>query len=175
MPLSNAELDALSGTDVREPLSVEDLMPALTSAPFIPSRSLFNLRDLGTVPGSALTPTRIYRSGYLETASKDPEALAWLAGHVRRVFDLREDGERQRSPDPTVPGIETVWFEPEDGYNMPSLDEFAADGGRTAWKAEYMNCVLAYRPTIKALLEHVRDRPTEPVLVHCTGTCAVPK
>lgn len=53
---------------------------------------------------------------------------------------------------------------------MPPLEEFAVDGGELAWKKEYMNCALAYRPLIRKILEHIRDTPAEPVLFHCTGT-----
>lgn len=63
MPLSLAQLDALSATDVRTPLPPDVLLPALSSPPFIPTRSLFNLRDLGDVPGSLLPEKRFYRSG----------------------------------------------------------------------------------------------------------------
>jgi hypothetical protein len=170
MPLSTDELDALSATDVRKPLAPVVLFPALSASPFIPSRSLFNLRDLGAVPGSSLTKTRFYRSGFLQSASKDPEALAWLASHVRRVFDLRIPEEREKTPDPVIPGVENVWLDVEEGYPMPPLDEYAVDGGVSAWQKEYMNCALAYRPAIKKILEHVRDKPTEPILFHCTGT-----
>ncbi|KID76377.1 uncharacterized protein G6M90_00g075490 [Metarhizium brunneum] len=168
-PLSAADLDALSAADVRTPIAADALFPALSSPPFIPSRSLFNLRDLGAVPGSALTTTRFYRSGFLEGATRDPEALAWLASHVRRIFDLRIPEERDKAPDPVVPGVENVWLDVEEGYPMPPLEDFAVDGGETAWKKEYMNCALAYRPVIRKILEHVRDRPTEPVLFHCTA------
>ncbi|OAQ61974.1 protein-tyrosine phosphatase, active site protein [Pochonia chlamydosporia 170] len=169
MPLSPDELDALSATDVREPLAPEVLLPVLTSAPFIPSRSLFNLRDLGAVPGSALPTTRFYRSGFLQGAAQDPEAQAWLASHVRRIFDLRIPEERESAPDPAIPGVENVWLDVEDGYPMPPLEEFAVDGGQLAWKKEYMNCALAYRPLIRKILEHIRDTPAEPVLFHCTA------
>ncbi|OAA42118.1 Protein-tyrosine/Dual-specificity phosphatase [Metarhizium rileyi] len=169
MALSTADLDALAATDVRAPIANEAVFPALSSPPFIPSRSLFNLRDLGAVPGSALTNTRFYRSGFLESATRDPEALAWLASHVRRIFDLRVPAERDRAPDPVVPGVENVWLDVQGEHPMPSLDEFAVGTGGHAWQKEYMNCALAYRPVIKKILEHVRDRPAEPVLFHCTA------
>jgi hypothetical protein len=91
---------------------------------------------------------------------------------VRRIFDLRIAAERESAPDPVIPGVENVWLPVEEGYPMPPLDEFAVDGGDAAWKKEYMNCALAYRPVIRKILEHVRDTPTEPVLFHCTGTSA---
>jgi hypothetical protein len=32
-----------------------------------------------------------------------------------------------------------------------------------------MAVIAAYKPSIRAVLEHVRDRPNEPFLFHCTG------
>jgi len=75
-PLSTAELDALAATDVREAIPPAALLPALTSPPFIPTRSLINLRDVGAVPGSAVPPRRFYRSGVMDAAAADLDALA---------------------------------------------------------------------------------------------------
>ncbi|KAG6096790.1 hypothetical protein E4U30_001218 [Claviceps sp. LM220 group G6] len=168
MALSVADLDAIADTDFRIPLTPDVLRPALASPPFIQTRTIANLRDLGALPGSRLIETRFYRSGSLESATKDAHALAWLASHVRRVFDLRLESERKNALDPNVAGMDKIWHEVEQGYEVPSLDEFALDGGVEAWKKEYMNCAMAYRPTIRAVLEHVRDRPREPILFHCT-------
>lgn len=85
------------------------------------------------------------------------------------MFDLRLRAEREAAPDPIVPGVESVWYDVEHGYEMPGLDEYASDGGRAAWEKEHLNYALAYRPVIRAVLEHVRDRPGEPILFHCTG------
>lgn len=170
MTLSTAELDALAATDVREALAPDILLPVLTSPPFVRTRSLINFRDAGAVPGSALPAGRFYRSGVLHGAAKDPEALAWMGAHVHRIFDLRLAEERERMPDPVVPGVENVWLEGQESYPTPDLEEFAVDGGVAAWRRQYVGVALSYRPIIRALLEHVRDRPTEPVLFHCTGT-----
>ncbi|POR33639.1 Tyrosine-protein phosphatase [Tolypocladium paradoxum] len=169
MPLSTAELDALAATDVRKALAPDVLLAALASPPFIPTRSLINLRDAGAVPGSALPARRFYRSGALDGAATDPEALAWMAAHVRRVFDLRLASERERAPDPVVPGVENVWLHGQEGYPTPDLGDFAVDGGRAAWRRQYVSVARCYRPVIRALLELVRDRPTEPLLFHCTA------
>ncbi|KAJ6440428.1 protein-tyrosine phosphatase, active site protein [Purpureocillium lavendulum] len=169
MTLSAAELDALAATDVREAIPAAALMPALTSPPFVRTRSLINLRDVGAVPGSAVPAGRFYRSGVIDAAARDPEAAAWLAASVRRVFDMRLSKERERAPDPVLPGVQNVWLDGQDGYPDPVLADFAVDGGRPAWRAQYLNVALNYRPVIRAVLEHVRDRPEEPVLFHCTA------
>ncbi|RSL50508.1 hypothetical protein CEP54_011891 [Fusarium duplospermum] len=116
MAFSRADLQDLAAIHVRDAIPPEPLAAALSSPPFIPTRSLVNVRDLGAVPGSAIRPGRIFRSGMLDAAAADPDALAWLAANVGTVFDLR-----------------------------------------------------TYKPTIRAVLEHVRDKPQEPFLFHCTA------
>jgi len=36
-----------------------------------------------------------------------------------------------------------------------------------------MDVLRLYRPAVRAVLEHVRDREGEPFLFHCTGECPV--
>lgn len=174
MALSAAELDALAATDVREPIAADVLVPALSSPPFIPSRSLLNFRDVGAVHGSALPRGRFYRSGVLAAAADDAEALGWIAGNVRQIFDLLRAAERESAPDPDVPGVENVWLDGHEAYPKPDLGDFAVDGGKAAWRKQYMNVVLVYRPVMCALLQHMRDRPTEPILFHCIGSYGLP-
>ncbi|KAF4415240.1 Tyrosine- phosphatase [Fusarium acutatum] len=76
----------------------------------------------------------------LDAAAADPEAMAWLTSNVKTVFDLRSN--------------------PAD---------FAVDDGRTAWREQLMAVIAAYKPSIRAVLEHVRDKPNEPFLFHCTA------
>lgn len=170
MAVDTETLDALAATPVREVIPAEAFMPIITSTPFIPSRSMLNLRDVGAVPGSAVPAGRAYRCGTLEYAAKDPEALAWLAANVRKVFDLRKAGsERDGSLDPVLPGVENVWLPGAGSYPTPNIDDFAKEDGVPAWRTQYLNVALIYRPMFKAVLDHIRDRPREPFLFHCTG------
>lgn len=163
------QIEALCNTDSVEPIAPELYLPIITSPPFLPSKSLPNLRDLGLVPGSALPQSRFYRCGTLEAAGDDPDALAWLSTNVKRIIDLRTASERSRHPDPVIDGVENVWFEQQGEYPDPKVEEFVEDDGRTAWKRQLMAIVATYRPTFRAVLEQIRDRPTEPILFHCTG------
>lgn len=169
MATSRDALAALAATDVREAIPMTTLGPVLTSPPFIPTRSLINIRDLGAVPGSRLPTAHIFRCGTLENAARDPDAIAWLSGHVKRIFDLRKATEREKHPSPEIPGVENVWFEQSQQYPSPKLEDFIEGGGEGPWRKQYMGVVNSYQPTIRAVLEHVRDRPTEPFLFHCTG------
>ncbi|KAF4471059.1 tyrosine- phosphatase [Fusarium albosuccineum] len=168
MALSRDELEALSATHVRDPIPLESLTPALESPPFIPTRSLINVRDLGAVPGSAIGPGRIFRSGMLDAAAADPDALAWLSANVKTIFDLRSERERAGYPSPEIPGIEFVYHEREATYPSPDPADFAVDDGSKAWRGQLLAVAAAYKPTIRAVLQHVRDKPDEPFLFHCT-------
>jgi hypothetical protein len=169
MSVSRDVLEALSATHVRDPIPLEALAPALNSKPFIPSKSLINIRDLGTVPGSAIFQGRIFRSGMLDAAAADPEAISWLASNVKTVFDLRSVEERIAYPSPEVPGVEFVYHERVTTYPQPTPADFAVDDGSTAWREQLMAVMAAYKPSIRAVLQHVKDKPNEPFLFHCTG------
>lgn len=164
------ELAATAAIDVNDPIPLTTLGPILSAPPFIPTRSLVNIRDLGAVPGSAIPSGRIYRCGTLDNAAQDPEALAWLTSNVKRIFDLRKASEREHYRSPELPGVETVWFDLVEKYPSPKLEEFVEGDGSRAWGKHYLITANVHKPIIRAVLEHVRDRPTEPFLFHCTGT-----
>lgn len=165
------ELNALVATDVRIAVAPESVASILANPPFIPTRSLINIRDAGAVQGSALRKGHIFRSGLLQGAAQDPEALAWLGSHVTRIFDLRRAEEVAKAPDPDVAGVENVWFAPEGQYPTPKLEGFADGDGSAGWKEQLLSIAITHSPIIRAVLEHVHDRPTEGFLFHCTGTC----
>ncbi|KAI5462516.1 protein-tyrosine phosphatase-like protein [Mariannaea sp. PMI_226] len=169
MPLSRSELEAFNAIDIRDPISEAQLMTVLTSPPFVPSRSLFNIRDLGAIPGSGLPKGRFYRCGNLGYVGADPEAVAWLSSNVKRIYDLRKPGEREANPNPSIPGVEDVWLELNGNYPTPALAEFAAGDGSHIWRDQYLIILDMYKPIIRAILEQVRDRPTEPFIFHCNA------
>ncbi|KAF5626461.1 Tyrosine phosphatase [Fusarium tjaetaba] len=169
MTLSRAELESIAAVHVREPLPADTLTAAFNSEPFIPIESIINLRDLGGVPGSAIRSGYIFRSGMLDAAAADPEAMAWLAANVKTVFDLRSKEERATYPSPEISGVKFVFCERVAEYPEPKPVDFAVDDGRTAWREQLMAVIAAYKPSIRAVLEHVRDKPNEPCLFHCTA------
>ncbi|KAF5229722.1 hypothetical protein FANTH_14104 [Fusarium anthophilum] len=169
MALSRAELESIVAVHVREPLPADTLTAAFKAKPFIPIEPIINLRDLGAVPGSSIRPEYIFRSGMLDAAATDPEAMAWLTANVKTVFDLRSKEERATYPSPKISGVKFVFCERVAEYPQPSPADFAVDDGRTAWREQLMAVIAAYKPSIRAVLEHVRDNPNEPFLFHCTA------
>ncbi|KAI6784435.1 Tyrosine-protein phosphatase-like protein [Emericellopsis cladophorae] len=169
MAPSREEILALATSDVRNAIPQETLLPLITTSPFIPSKSLFNLRDVGAVPGSAIPAGRVFRTGALAQAAQDPEALTWLQANVKKIFDLRRGSEREAAPDPELQGVENVWYATEGKNPAPDLTAFAAADGAEAWADQLMIVASSYKPVIRELLRHVRDHPQEPFLFHCTA------
>ncbi|KAL8343230.1 hypothetical protein RB598_004538 [Gaeumannomyces tritici] len=168
------QLAALALTDVREPIPAADLLPALGSSPFVHVPGTFNTRDLGLVPSPSsftnqLRPGFAFRSGSLERLTPDGAAL--LAGRlgVRRIFDLRSQGERAAAPDPDVPGARNTWAPTEEKEATVELAAFVDGDGARGYADMYLDVLRVYRDPFRSVLEHIRDSPEEPFLFHCTA------
>ncbi|KAI2467529.1 protein-tyrosine phosphatase-like protein [Annulohypoxylon bovei var. microspora] len=164
-----AALLQLASTDVSQEITKEQYVPVLTQPPFVFVDGTFNTRDIGLVPGSPLRAGFAFRSGALAQLTDNGKAV--LAGKlgVKRVFDLRSPEERASMPDPVLDGVEHTWIESERPDTTPDLDRFAPGAGEDGYREMYLEVVDVYRESWKAILEHVRDRPADPFLVHCTA------
>ncbi|GMK58542.1 hypothetical protein CspeluHIS016_0505740 [Cutaneotrichosporon spelunceum] len=172
MPLSRAQLEALTLTDIREPIAADLMAKAVAGPPFVQGAPrILNLRDLGGAPGSCVRPGLVYRSATLagETPKDTAESTDWLSKNVRTVYDLRREKERQASPDPVAAGVDNFWREPSSAYGAPRPDLFTIGDGTVGWKYQYMVIAAGYRETFRNVLEHIRDRPGEPILIHCSA------
>ncbi|KAI5861184.1 protein-tyrosine phosphatase-like protein [Durotheca rogersii] len=169
-----ASLLALAQTDVWEEIPASAYGPALQAAPFVQVEGAFNARDVGLVPGSPVRAGFAFRSGALAGVGAAGAATLARGLGVRRVFDLRSAGERARAPDPAAHlagahGVDLVWLPSARPDTTPDLARFAAGAGEAAYREMYLEVVDVYRASWRAVLEHVRDRPAEPFLVHCTA------
>lgn len=174
MTLTRDQLESLTLTDIREPIGKDLMAKATSAAPFVPGAPrILNLRDLGGAPGSRVRPGLVYRSATLagETPKDTVESIEWLSKNVRKVYDLRREKERDANPDPDVSGVENFWRHPSSAYGAPRPDLFTIGDGTVGWKHQYMVIVAGYRETFRDVLAHIRDRPHEPILIHCTGEC----
>lgn len=167
--LSPEALGELSSRDVATPITGDELSNALSSPPFVPVE-MINIRDIGLVPNCPIPAGKIYRCGQL---LDNDESNKWIKQHVKAIFDLRKAGERKRSPDPTIEGVENVWFDPEqDGWKAQRLliEDFERDNGSAlGWAEQYILVLRYYYRTYRAALEHIRDKPDEPMLFHCSA------
>ncbi|GKT40367.1 tyrosine-protein phosphatase [Colletotrichum spaethianum] len=163
---SPAKLLEIATTDVRSPLQQSDYVSILSKPPFLSVPGTFNTRDIGQVPGSAIRPGLAFRTGSLESLSKDGENVITQQLGIKRIFDLRSEKERIKYPEPEIPEVENEWI-PNSYINTVDVKDFASGGGEEGYCKMYMDIMEVYAPTFKAVLEHVRDRPNEPFLFHC--------
>lgn len=159
----------LARRDVATPIVGEELTAALASPPFVPG-ALLNLRDLGLVPNCPIPAGKLYRCGQIVESE---EANKWIRDNIKVIVDLRKAGERKRSPDPEIEGVENIWFDPErDGWRAQRLliEDFEKENGSAiGWADQYILVLRYYHRTFRAALEHIRDKPEEPMLFHCSA------
>ncbi|KAI1500771.1 protein-tyrosine phosphatase-like protein [Biscogniauxia marginata] len=164
-----AALLKLAETDVATEIPKEQYGPVLYSPPFVFVDGTFNTRDLGLVPGSPLRANFAYRSGALGHLTDNGHAVLTGKLGIRRVFDLRSPEERAHSPDPPLEDVENTWIQSTRPDSKPDLGRFVDGEGEAGYEDMYLEVIDVYRNSLKAILEHVRDRPREPFLVHCTA------
>ncbi|KAI0842553.1 protein-tyrosine phosphatase-like protein [Hypoxylon sp. FL0890] len=164
-----AALRQLAETDVSQEITKEQYIPVLTNPPFVFVDGTFNTRDLGLVPGSPLRAGFVYRSGALAQLTDNGRAVLEGKLGIKRVFDLRSPEERNRAPDPALVGVEHTWIQSSRPDSTPDLDRFIAGEGEQGYREMYLEVIDVYQESWKAILEHIRDRPADPFLVHCTA------
>ncbi|KAK8083202.1 hypothetical protein PG996_001983 [Apiospora saccharicola] len=163
------ELRKLAETDVAQEIHKEQYGPVITNPPFVFVDGTFNTRDLGLVPGSPLRAGFVYRSGALTTLTDDGKAVMSGKLGIKRVFDIRSPEEREKGPDPEIEGIENTWHHNARPDSTPDLDKFVSGAGEQGYEDMYLEVIDVYSTVWKDILEHVRDRPSDPFMYHCTA------
>lgn len=163
-----ASLRKLAQTEVIHEIPPTEFLPVLTNPPFVWIDGTFNSRDLGDVPGSPLRSNYVYRTGGLARLTEQGKEAITALG-VKRIFDLRSPEERKQAPDPDIEGVENTWIQSLRPDTAPDLNKFIAGKGESAYEEMYLEVIDVYQPSWRLVLEHVRDRPEEAFLVHCTG------
>ncbi|GKT63250.1 tyrosine phosphatase [Colletotrichum tofieldiae] len=171
---SPAKMLEIAATDVRSPLQQSDFVAILAKPPFISVPGTFNTRDIGRVSGSAIRPGFAFRSGSLEDVSEPGGNVITQQLGIRRIFDLRSGDERKIHPEPEIPEVENDWI-PNSYNNAVDINDFVSGGGEEGYCKMYMEIMEVYAPTFRAVLEHVRDRPSEPFLFHCAPNLGLSK
>lgn len=170
-------LRSLAETDVNTPLPPDQLLAALQSPPFIHIPGTFNARDLGLTDNSSnpLRPGFAFRSGgFFAGLPDEGKAVVKEKLGIKRVFDLRSLREHTAQPDPEVEGVVNVWSPPGELDAVVDLEEFVEGEGERGYVTMYLDVLRVYRPSVRDVLEHVRDRKGEPFLFHCTGEYCLP-
>ncbi|KAJ3561851.1 hypothetical protein NPX13_g8785 [Xylaria arbuscula] len=114
-------------------------------------------------------PLEPEQSGALANLTDNGKAVLTGKLGVKRVFDLRSPEERARMPDPVIDGVENTWIQSSGPDSKPDLNTFIEGEGEAGYEAMYLEVIEMYADSLKAILEHVRDRPQDPFLIHCMG------
>ncbi|KAJ7490253.1 protein-tyrosine phosphatase-like protein [Mycena galericulata] len=152
------------------------LLDQLSRPPFVTISGVINVRDLGELPSQiypnlVTKPRFLYRSAELSGVTQEGKAQLRELG-IAQVFDLRSDTEIEKynTPLPDIEGvaIQHVPVFKKDDYSpemMAKRYQLYASG-----KTELYSQILDHGGrAFGAILRHVRDRPNEGLLFHCTA------
>ncbi|KAG5654585.1 hypothetical protein H0H81_011560 [Sphagnurus paluster] len=162
------------------PLDPAYVANILSHPPFVTIDGVINVRDLGsypseTSPGSVTRPRFLFRSAELSSITVEGQEKLRALG-ITKVFDLRSDTEihKYNTPQPEIDGIEIVRapvFQTED-YSpemMAKRYQLYASGKTEAFMELYSQILDHGGPSFGAILRHIRDRPSEGCIFHCTA------
>ncbi|EJD01490.1 uncharacterized protein FOMMEDRAFT_21865 [Fomitiporia mediterranea MF3/22] len=179
---------SVNGHDLNalEPLDSEWVQQRLTQFPFVRIDGVTNIRTLGPYPVQkhnqehdgrclATRPRQLFRSAEISGITEEGKAQMRQLG-ITKVFDLRSDTEMAKygTPAPQIPGVEIIHtpvFQTED-YSpevMARRFQLYASGKTEAFMELYSQILDNGGPSFAKILEHVRDRPEEGCLFHCTA------
>ncbi|KAM6496098.1 Protein-tyrosine phosphatase-like protein [Amanita muscaria] len=163
-----------------EPLDPVYVAEVLSHPPFVTIEGVINVRDLGHLPstrypGKTTRPNLLFRSAELSRITDEGKAQLKQLG-ITTVFDTRADIEltKYNAPLPSIDGVTFIRapvFQKED-YSPESMAkrfQLYASGKTEAFMELYSQILDHGGPCFGAILRHVRDRPTEGCLFHCTA------
>ncbi|KAI3616495.1 protein tyrosine serine phosphatase [Moniliophthora roreri] len=163
-----------------EPLDPAYVQDILSRPPFVTVEGVINVRDLGGYRSTSFvnktTKRRLlYRSAELASVTEKGKKQLKELG-ISKVFDLRSDTEIEKynSPLPSIDGVEIVRtpvFKKED-YSpemMAKRYQLYASGKTEAFMELYSQILDHGGLPFGQILRHVRDRPNEGCLFHCTA------
>lgn len=158
-------------------------MASLPSPPFIPIEGIHNFRSLGGYPTSIPTSS-ITRSDLLFRSAEPSQVTsagiaALKALNIRTIFDLRSLPEIERikplTPVIEIEGIERIYvpvFKDRD-YSPEAIalryKDYTSNDGTEGFSRAYADILENGVASYRTILLHLRDKPHEPCLVHCTA------
>ncbi|KAJ5093807.1 hypothetical protein N7456_009668 [Penicillium angulare] len=155
-------------TDIRTPIPESIVSKILSLPPFVVVPGVSNLRDLSRE--NELRPGYVYRSGNLSDVSPEGKSILATDLGITTIFDLRNQGERERAPSPEIDGIETIWMPYGDRPATLNLRDFAKDDqAAPGFVAMYMGILNAAKPIFTEVFAHIRDEPNDPFIYHCSA------
>jgi protein tyrosine/serine phosphatase len=159
-------IDILS-TDIRTAIPESIVAKIISLPPFVILPGVSNFRDLSH--DNELRPGYAYRSGNMsDIEAKGKSILAEDLG-ITTIFDLRNQGERERAPSPEITGIETIWMPYGNRPASLNLLDFSQDESAKGFVKMYMGILNAATPIFTEIFSHIRDEPNDPFIFHCSG------
>ncbi|KAJ5347181.1 hypothetical protein MYU51_004493 [Penicillium brevicompactum] len=167
--LESQEYRDVLHTDIRSPIP-EALVSKITSLPpFIPIQGVSNFRDLSH-DDNKLRPGYVYRSGNLSDVMESGKAIIATELGITTIFDLRNEGERQKAPPASIPGVDTIWMPYGSSPATLNLRDFAGeDKGAAGFVKMYSGILRAAKPCFAEVFTHIRDSPDDPFIFHCSA------
>ncbi|KAJ7284058.1 protein-tyrosine phosphatase-like protein [Mycena rebaudengoi] len=166
--------------DDLEPLDSTFVEEQLSRPPFVTISGVINVRDLGGLPSDAYPnlctkPRLMYRAAELSGITEEGKAQFKQLG-ISQIFDLRSSTEIEKynSSNPPIEGVTDTHvpvFKRED-YSpemMAKRYQLYASGKTEAFMELYSQILDHGGPSFSTILRHVRDRPDQPFLFHCTA------
>ena len=160
-------LRSIVTTKITEPIPQPALSQILSSPPFISLPGSFNARSLPF----PIRSNYAFRSGTLENiTTADINSLK--SHNIKHIFDLRSLQETTDHPTPDIDDIEALWV-PSSWDNETTSEsraaQYASDLDKFSIVKMYMDMLSSHKAILKIVLQHVRDRPKEAFLFHCTA------
>ncbi|KAF2420563.1 hypothetical protein EJ08DRAFT_24944 [Tothia fuscella] len=166
---SQPTLPQIASTSIFHAIPDNVLADALTTPPFVPIPGALNLRDLGLLTPSTVKPGLIYRSGALHTLPPSSTPFLKSQLHLRKIYDFRSENERAKGPDPEVEGVKNICLNYTEKPSRAVPGDFKLNGGVDAYVKMYDDVLRVHAQSYKTVLMHLRDRPGEAVLFHCSA------
>ncbi|KAJ5923364.1 hypothetical protein N7454_008609 [Penicillium verhagenii] len=155
-------------TDIRTPIPESIVSKIISLPPFVIVPGASNFRDLSH--DNELRPGYAYRSGNLSDIEETGKAILAEDLGITTIFDLRNQGERERAPSPEINGVETIWMPYGARPATLNLRDFSqADQSGTGFVKMYMGILSAASPIFTEVFSHIRDEPNDPFIFHCSA------
>lgn len=143
-----------------------------------------NFRDLGGFHSTessnnnnklrtgGLRPGLVFRCANTSTVTdKGVQELQQLG--IKTVFDLRSESERERVGTARIPGLEVRWtpvFHNQDSSPAALAKRYSHFFDPTSgFESAYREILSKAGPAYRQIFLHLRDRPNDGIIVHCTA------
>ncbi|KAJ7228313.1 protein-tyrosine phosphatase-like protein [Mycena pura] len=151
-----------------EPLDPDFVQDQLSRPPFVVISGVINVRDLGHLPSHlypnlVTKPRLLYRSAELSGITEEGKIQLRELG-ISQVFDLRSDTEIEKYNTP-LPNMEGVAIS-----HVPVFQKEDYSPEMMAKRYQLYSQILDHGGhSFGAILRHLRDRPDEGCIFHCTA------